>query len=835
MQIAFTFPLKAGLHARPAARLQDLANRYLSTVTFRNKTNGSTASAKSTLALVSTLTRFGDQCLLTVEGEDQGRAFIDVRDFVTDVLPHADDELPPVSFPARERPFPRMLRDSSPLQGVPVSPGLAMGRAAAVRTTDVFTDVPKSADGNWEDEEAKLVRAIGKVAEDIERSLAARSRRPEKAILQAHLSILRDKELHDRIVGTLRAQPVSVGAAVAEAATYYGDLLSKSDNAYLQERAVDIRDVTGRIVTAIYGSSGGTIKKTLGSDAICIAENLTPSEFLSLGANHLRAVVLAHGGATSHTVILARAQGVPCVTGVRNALSYIPDGEEVLVDAERGLIFLRPDTEVRNFYKIEFARQEKAASRVSLISREPACTAEGKRIEIGANASSIEDVRVAMRNGAEGIGVFRTEILFLDRATPPSEDEQTKFYTGILNEAGDKPVILRTLDIGGDKPVPSIPLPQEENPFLGYRAIRMYADHSDLIDSQIRGMLRASATGLARIMFPMVSTVTEVMRLKERVRRCMDELHNIGIPFNSRTPIGIMIEVPGVLFQMDRLCAEVDFFSVGTNDLTQYFFAADRGNERVSNLYNPFHPAFLRGLRMIIESAHRHGRWVGICGEMAGVPAAVPVLVGLGFDELSVSPVLVSHVKADLRTLPDTGCATLTKDVLVSDTPEEVQARIQVFLRTSRQFDLVDVDIVDLAAQGSTKAEIIRELVALLQLDGRLENADEVEEAVWRREDTYATGMGNGIAMPHCKTSSVRVASIAVAKLSTPILWNPPEDPVSLVILVAIPGDGGAESHLNIIAHLARNLVHEEFREALMKAVSPEKVVSVLRGTVDES
>jgi fructose-specific PTS system IIA-like component len=283
------------------------------------------------------------------------------------------------------------------------------------------------------------------------------------------------------------------------------------------------------------------------------------------------------------------------------------------------------------------------------------------------------------------------------------------------------------------------------------------------------------------------------------------------------------------------LCAEVDFFSVGTNDLTQYLFAVDRGNERVSDLYNPLHPALFHGLKMIVDGAHRHGRRVGICGEMAGMQNALPVLLGLGFDELSVSPVLVPRVKADLRTLSAARCASLTREVLASNTPEEVKKLSEAFLRSCRQQELVHADIVDVEARGTTKEEIIRELVALLQFDGRLGNADEVEEAIWRREETYATGMGSGIALPHCKSSSVRVASVAVAKMAKPVLWNPPDEPISIAILVAIPGDGSEDSHLNIIAHIARKLVHEEFRQALTEASQPEKIVALLRGTVDES
>lgn len=827
MELQFVFPLAAGLHARPAGLVQEQVSRFRSEITLANNANGAVADARSTLALVATVTERGDPCTFRIEGEDEGWAFVALKRFVEDVLPHADDGMSsaPV-FAPEERWIPRVLRGAPALTGNPVSPGLALGHACVLSALDPFAVIPLGPAGPPAEEEAVFQRAVNSIAGEIEQMLQKRPGGTRSAILRAHLSILRDHGFAVKVSELLAAGTISAGRATTGAARHFEEIFRHAGSAYLQERAEDIRDIAGRLVTAMYGA--GTAGSMLGEEAVCVADNLSPSEYLSLDRRYLMGLVLARGGTTSHTVILARAEGIPCITGVQEAHRRIGEGEEIILDARRGLVLLRPVPEVRRFYEIEshtIVRREAAvAGFISL----PGVTADGKKLEVAANAASLGDVQAAFRNGAEGIGLFRTEMLFADRAEPPGEDEQTAVCTAAVLAANGKPVIFRTLDAGGDKPLRYLPLLEEENPSLGYRAIRMYEDFSTVIDTQIRAILRASAHGPVKIILPMISGISELRAQKMRVQRCTAELVKQGIPCDAAISVGIMVEVPSVLFQMDLLSAEADFFSIGSNDLTQYLLAVDRGNDKVEKLYSSWHPSLLRSLQLAVQGAHRHGRWVGICGEMAGWERALPLFVGLGIDEISVTPRRIPWLKAALRGLTSADCVEVTAAALAAETPEDAERLLGSYLLDLARFGLTDAGLVRLDSPAGTKGEVIRELVSLLEAAGRIDDADLTEEDVWQREDTAHTGVGYSIALPHCRSGHVRAASIAVLKTAAPVPWNSGGEPVALAILIAVPEGGGGDDHLKIIARLARKLVHEEFRAGLMSAQDPEAVIRLL-------
>ncbi|HTO94283.1 MAG TPA: phosphoenolpyruvate--protein phosphotransferase [Bacteroidota bacterium] len=427
------------------------------------------------------------------------------------------------------------------------------------------------------------------------------------------------------------------------------------------------------------------------------------------------------------------------------------------------------------------------------------------------------------------MGLFRTEMLFMGRNEPPGEEEQYRAYAEVAKCAAGRPVIIRTLDIGGDKPVPSLHIPPEENPFLGYRAIRLYAEYPALINAQLRAILRASAHGKLKIMFPMVCALHEVRAMRVRIRALMTDLEHEGTAFDRAIEIGIMVEIPSVAFIIDQLSREVDFFSIGSNDLTQYFLAVDRANRNVASLYTPFHPSFLRLLKQIIDGAHAAGKWIGLCGEMGGNPLAAPLFLGYGIDEISMAPPLIPAIKGIVRRARAVECGALLDSVMAMEGPEGVEAALKNFSASLRGTALVAEETVRLSSRCMSKEEAIRELVDMLHASGRVDDPDVVEDAVWLREQTYPTGMGHGVAIPHCKSPAVSVNSIAVLKLDAPVAWTDAgEDPVHFLILIAISAAAKGDEHLKIIAGLARRLVHDEFRRGLMEATAPGAIVTLL-------
>ncbi len=647
-------------------------------------------------------------------------------------------------------------------------------------------------------------------------------------ILRAHLSLIRDQEFAARVHRHLTEHSSSAGAAVREVAEQYAETLHRSDSVYLQERASDIRDIASRLLRALYGERAVRAPAALTSEVVCVAESLTPTEFLGLERRYVKGLVLERGEATSHLVILARAGGIPCVTGVKNAVHRCTAGQPLIVDARRGLVFGDPAAAVRDFFATEQKLSQRREASAARCEGTVGTSADGKKLEVGANCNSVADAETAHRNGADGIGVFRTEIAFGANDEPPDEQAQTDLYTSVLQHSGGQPVIFRTFDVGGDKPVRWLSLPAEENPFLGYRAIRMYDDYPGLIEAQIKAILRAAVHGPARIMLPMIASLSELRRWKEEVRRCSASLTEAGVPHNAGVPVGIMVEIPSAALAMDHLCAEAEFFSIGSNDLTQYLLAVDRGNERVAHLYASFHPALLRMFRMVIEEAHKHRRWVGICGEMAGIDFALPLFLGLGFDEISVVPALVPKLKGMLRRYRSASCAEVARASLDAETPEQVETLLRGFLARPGVLPLIDEDLIRLDSPAESKAEVIRELLGMLEAEGRVTDLDAVDEAVWQREDSFPTGMEYAIALPHCKSPHVLTPSVAIARLQQPVQWSDGDTAVSTVILIAVPQDSATEIHLKIIASLARSLMHEEFRAALFDAPTREGLVGLI-------
>jgi fructose-specific PTS system IIA-like component len=633
----------------------------------------------------------------------------------------------------------------------------------------------------------------------------------------------------------IRRHHRTVAGAVLDAEAHFTAMLGASASVLLRERALDVRDVCFELLRQVYGKGVALPERALKTDSVVVAQTLTPEQFLALDRRFLRGLVLVHAGTASHTVILARSFGIPTLTGVVDIAGAGFEGQEAMVDGELGLLVTPLTEPARRYYLAEQRRLAGRRARQLQLASRPATTSDGQRLEIGANIATAEEAAAAMAAGAEGIGLFRTEMLFLERDSPPSEEEQFEAYRKTLAAAGDRTVILRTLDIGGDKPLAYLRLPAEPNPFLGSRAVRIYREFELLFRTQIRAVIRASAHGRLKVMFPMITCLEEVRWVKQVIADEQAKCAAQGIPFDQAIAVGAMIEVPVAAFLLDALSRELDFFSIGSNDLLQSFTAADRTDPRLALLCDPLQPAFLRLLKKIVDDAHAAGKCVGLCGEMGGQKESLPLLVGLGLDEISAALSVLPALKAELANWAAASCRELAWRALSCATADEVRRLNEEYAaKCRRPLDLVDTEMVVINSESASKEEAIKEAVDLLYVLGRTEQPRAVEEAVWQREAADSTGFGHGFAIPHCKSNAVAANSLAVLKLRAPVPWGSAgSEPVRVVIPLAVRDSDEANAHLKVFAQLARKLMHEEFRERLLRENDPARLCCFLKESLN--
>ena len=566
-------------------------------------------------------------------------------------------------------------------KGIAASPGIEIGKVYVFKKQAFSIDKSPIAPEQAENEAIRLKRAV----EDSKNQIHAIIERTREAgeeyaeIFEAHLMILEDAVFINKIADKIKGELITAEYATQQIAEQYIEQFNSMGDAYFKERAADVKDIGDRIVRSLLGietkSLSGIVEKV-----IIIAEDLTPSDTAQLNKNFVLAFAVDMGGRTSHTSIMARSMEIPAVVGLCDFSQKAKDGDLVIVDGNEGIVILNPDAETLKLYQEKKEEYLKDYSELCKLKNEPCKTVCGRRIEICANIGSPADCCGASDKGAEGCGLFRTEFLYMDRTTLPDEEEQFNAYREVVESMAPNPVIIRTLDIGGDKKLPYLDMPAEQNPFLGWRAIRICLERTDIFKTQLRAILRASSFGKVRIMFPMISGISEIRKAKQILKEVQEELEEEGIPFDKDLEIGIMIEIPSAAVTADLLAKEVDFFSIGTNDLIQYTLAADRMNERISHLYDPLHPAVLRLIKHVVDVSHKAGIWTGMCGEMAGDAVAAPILLGLGLDELSMSAVSIPHVKKVIRSMNYKDAVKLAEDALNLKEPDEIRAMVSSFL-----------------------------------------------------------------------------------------------------------------------------------------------------------
>ncbi len=557
------------------------------------------------------------------------------------------------------------------LKGVPAAPGLASG-SAVIWTEESYT-APRYAIDDRAGERQRLDAARSAAREElraIQEKVNQETKSGEAEVFSAHRMFLDDPALLQKIYRAIETNALNAEASWMDAIEAFASQLEQIPDPSLSARAADIRDVGLRVLRHLMGRPTSGLH--LEAPAVILAKDLTPSQTASLEKDKVLAFCTAEGGPTSHTAILAKALGLPAVVALGADLLTIPAGSLVLVDGNRGDVVVQPDEKRWADFQIVHGEDDRRKQKAAAAAFQPAVTLDGVRVEVVANIGGWEDAKSALAFGAEGVGLFRTEFLYLDRTSLPSEEEQVNAYRPVFEAFGSQPIVVRTLDIGGDKAVSYLGMPQEANPFLGWRAFRMADGKPEIFLSQLRALLRAGAGRDVRIMIPMISSYDEVLQAKDLLEQARRSLDRDGMPYADRVQFGIMVEVPSAALLSNDLAPHLDFFSIGTNDLTQYTLAVDRTNSRVSHLASPFHPAVLRLIQLTIQSAHAHSCWVGMCGELAGEVKAVPLLLGLGLNEFSMAPALIPAVKAAIRKCSQKECQEVARQALSLSTPAAV-------------------------------------------------------------------------------------------------------------------------------------------------------------------
>ncbi len=659
---------RLGLHARPAARLVQTASRFQSDVQITDLSAGrGPASARSINAIATLGVRQGHEIEIVASGADAEAALTALRQLADQRFgdTDADTTLPqPVSTPP-------VQQDGSTLIGIAASSGAALGPARHFRLAapPIRALIAADPQAEWD----ALLAAIDRTRQQIETTRAAVARRtdPRAAeIFDAHLLFLDDAALREPARRAIFADQASAAAAWQQAVNAVAAQYRALDDEYMRARSADVQNVGQQVLVKLLGGEVAP----LAEPGILIAHDLTPADVARLDASHVLGICTASGSPTSHGAILARSLGIPAVVGLGSAILSVEDGTLLVLDGDTGRVTINPGEETAGRFRQQMERTR--ATPIPVVAG-PITTRGGRPIEVAANIGSVVEARAAVAAGADGVGVLRTEFLFLHRQIAPHEDEQYTAYRAIAEALQGRPMIIRTLDVGGDKPLPYIDQGREANPFLGWRAIRLCLDQPAFFKTQLRAIVRTAAEFPIKVMFPMIATLAEFRQASALLAEARSEVVARGHAAPDRIETGIMVEIPACALQAAQFAPEVDFFSIGTNDLIQYTMAAERGNPRLTSLADGFQPAVLKLIRQVVEAAHAHGKWVGICGELASDPLAVPLLIGLGVDELSMNAPAIPRAKHIICTLDDARMEATALSALSLVTPGEVRALLR--------------------------------------------------------------------------------------------------------------------------------------------------------------
>ena len=830
--ITYQCELKDGIHARPAGHIERLCNTFQSEVCWNNIRSGIQGNGKSALSIVATDTLLNDACEITISGKDAANAAQQLSALLKKLpsfeVNHADEAAVPAGY------LPRSLRETqlSFIQGSRISGGVAIAKPVRIQSLSLDEMLARNPGGEYSTEHQQRIFLAGLEALKQEKQAALEIKKGvEHDILQAHFSIITDATFQSHISSAISGGD-NTWDAVIKAAMEFCEILTRSSSKYIKERALDVLDITGQLLSAIYGP--GILPQNsleLTQPSIILANSLTPSQFLGINKEFLAGMVLSATGKTSHTAILARSLGIPTLTDIDFSTLQLNADMDIIIDGNPGILIIAPDEKVLRYYQNEIAVQQSMQQQMLTNVYQAATTSDHHSVEIAANIASLAEAEAAFSNGAEGIGLFRTEMSFMDRESAPDYHELAELYSQVIQVAQGKPVIFRTFDIGGDKPVDYMSIGEEENPFLGFRAVRTYPRYRDLFAMQLKAILSASAFGDAKIMIPMIANVDEVIWCREVLEEVKSTMRDEGLAFNDSISLGVMLEIPSVIFAISEIAEYADFFSVGSNDLTQYFFAADRGNTQVEAVYDNYAPAFLRAMQYAADEVHRAGKWIGICGELGASKDFLPLFVGMGFDELSMSGTYIPGVKHALRELSFAKCQGLVQDIVALKRSADVKVALSSpDVKAVSKMPILAPEFILCGLQASDKNEVIKKMTDNLWLHHRTDNRDQLTDDIWAREDSFSTAVGYGFAIPHTKSDHIHYSTISMATLASPIMWGDQE--VETVFMLTVSKSADPNEHMKYFSTLARKLMKEDFRNEIKQAENVNVLYNLMANTL---
>jgi phosphoenolpyruvate-protein phosphotransferase (PTS system enzyme I) len=561
---------------------------------------------------------------------------------------------------------------SEKISGIAASAGIAIAKAFVLQNPELTIEKKSIEDSSQEIERFQSALEKSKEELTVIKDKANEELGEDKAaIFAAHLLVLSDPELVDAVKQKIESEKVNAESAMNDVSSMFIDMFEQMDNEYMKERAADIRDVSKRVLAHLLDVQFAT-PASISEEVVILAEDLTPSDTAQLNRKFVKGFATDIGGRTSHSAIMSRSMEIPAVVGTKTITEKVENGVMIIIDGLDGQVIVDPTQDEIAAYQEKQKQYQQQKEEWAKLVNEKTLSSDNVQVELAANIGTPADVKGVLENGAEGVGLYRTEFLYMGRDQLPTEEEQYKAYKEVLEKMEGKPVVIRTLDIGGDKELPYLNLPKELNPFLGFRAIRLCLEEQDIFRTQLRALLRASTFGNLKIMFPMIATLDEFRTAKSILIEEKEKLVKEGTEVSENIEVGIMVEIPSTAVMADTFAKEVDFFSIGTNDLIQYTMAADRMNEQVSYLYQPYSPAILRLVKMVIDASHKEGKWTGMCGEMAGDPIAIPILLGLGLDEFSMSATSVLPARSQIRGLSKEKISAHIDEILQMDTMKDV-------------------------------------------------------------------------------------------------------------------------------------------------------------------
>lgn len=570
------------------------------------------------------------------------------------------------------------------MKGIGASPGIAIGKALVVEESEIV--IEKKSISDIDSELKKLSDAVLISKEEltkVKEKVAQEVGEEEAEIFGAHLLVLEDPEFIGEAENKIKNENINAEYALNEVKDMFVSIFESMDNAYMKERAADVKDVTNRVLRHILGIKVVDLS-SLSDEIVLVAHDLTPSDTATMDKAKVLGFLTDIGGRTSHTAIMSRTLEIAAIVGLSDVTKQVKDGDMIIFDGDVGEVYINPDQKLIEEYEEKKRLFEEEKKALEELKGKESVTLDGKRVELAGNIGTPNDVEGLIKNDAEGVGLYRTEFLYMNNDKFPEEETQYEAYKAVLEGMKGKPVVIRTLDIGGGKKLSYFEMEEEMNPFLGYRAIRLCLDRTDIFKTQLRALYRSSVHGKLRIMFPMISSLEELLKAKEICEEVKSELRDENIAYSDDVEVGMMIEIPSAAIISDVLAKHVDFFSIGTNDLIQYTCAVDRMNQKISYLYNQFNPAVLRLINLVIKNAHAEGKWVGMCGESAGDQKMIPILLGFGLDEFSMSPISILRARRLVTSVSQADMKKLSDEILGLTRAEEIEAYMDKFIENNK-------------------------------------------------------------------------------------------------------------------------------------------------------